>query len=215
LLQLSTVFITTVAVLSLGYLSVDIALSYVTQDTAGVSVQTVRFETEKVPALLSYELKDLDTGTSLSSGVVPSNDSMLPFTDLTGGTRYILEVYDGNHQVRSFLFQTTGNADMIDLLGDWDWVSYVGTIQYPQIVHFEVQDLKTGRFSGTDVGAGRTFTFTGRIVGATFVMETDGGGYHATSRGVVRGTSPNLVMTGTFTDSNNAVGTFTAYRMVP
>ena len=215
LLVLSAVVVTTVATLALGYLSVDARLSYVTSDTAGISVETVSIDTGKTSAPLTYDLKERDTGTSRSSGVVPSGDSLLPFTGLVAGTRYSLDVYDGTRMVRSFQFQTPGTTDMADLLGDWYWVSTVGSTTYPQTYHVRAQDMRTGLFSGTDTGAGGTFTFTGRIVGTSFVIDTDGGSYHSTARGVVSGTPPNRVMTGTFTDSNNAVGTFTANFVVP
>jgi hypothetical protein len=241
LMFFSSVIVATVASLSVGYLSVSVAVSYVSENTAGFFVSTVRIEPGQEAVPLSYELVERDTGKTVTAGLLPADDTVLPFSGLGSGTSYSLMIYEGENLVRQHFFATPPPASPgltttpivmptltlsatatptpavrapLDLRGDWAWVSTVGSLRFPQTVHVETQDVATGRIAGTDIGNGLVFTFTGQITGTAFTIETDGGSYHASSRGVVTGTPPDLVMSGTFTDSNNAVGTFTA-RLVP
>ena len=99
-------------------------------------------------------------------------------------------------------------ASPVDLRGSWACVAAVGSTRYAQTVTITSEDA-AGRFAGSDVGGGLTFTVSGTVTGSGFTMIITGGGYTSRARGSVSGTLPHLAFTGTFADSNHATGSFT------
>jgi hypothetical protein len=104
---------------------------------------------------------------------------------------------------------------LTDIRGSWDEVSSVGTAQYPQTLTISSEDFSTGALQGTDFGDQKTFSVVGSISGTDVTFTTTAGAYIAHSKGKVSLSGGSLMMSGTFTDSNNSVGTFTAKRTAP
>ena len=100
----------------------------------------------------------------------------------------------------------------LDIRGSWDEISVAGDTQYPQTLHLTSEDFSSGAVAGTDVATDRSFTVVGTISGADLTLTISGNGYTASSKAKVSGTGLALKMTGTFTDSNQTSGTFTATR---
>jgi hypothetical protein len=105
---------------------------------------------------------------------------------------------------------TTGKP--IDIRGTWDMVAIAGTSQYPQTMQITSEDFNTGAVAGTDAGAGLTFMVVGSISGANATFTTTNAGYTSHSKATVSRNAGSLTMSGTFTDSNQTSGTFTAQR---
>jgi hypothetical protein len=109
----------------------------------------------------------------------------------------------------------------IDIRGTWDMTAIAGTSQYQQTMHITSEDFNTGGVAGTDVGAGLTFAVVGTVSGVDVTFTTTNAGYTSHSKATVMDTGSNmglpgtLRMSGTFTDSNKASGTFAALLIGP
>jgi hypothetical protein len=101
----------------------------------------------------------------------------------------------------------------LDIRGSWDMVAVADNVQYPQTMHVTNEDTSSGKWSGDDVGAGLTFTVTGTLTGNDFASVTTGNGYTSNAKGKIRQSGSSWTMSGTFTDSNQRSGTFTAKRV--
>ena len=73
----------------------------------------------------------------------------------------------------------------LDIRGTWDMVAIAGTSQYPQTMHITSEDFTTGAVTGTDVGAGLTFTVVGTISGGDVTFTTTNAGYTSHSKAAV------------------------------
>jgi hypothetical protein len=104
---------------------------------------------------------------------------------------------------------------LTDIRGSWDEVSIVGTARYPQTLTITSEDFSTGALTGTDFGDQKTFAVVGSISGTDITFTTTAGPYIAHATGKVSLSGGTLTMSGTFTDSNNSSGTFTAKRTAP
>lgn len=107
------------------------------------------------------------------------------------------------------------STKLTDLRGSWDEVAIVGTSQYPQTLTITSENFSTGALTGTDFGDQKTFAVVGSISGTDVTFTTTAGTYTGHSRGTVAQSGGTLTMSGTFTDSNNSTGTFTAKRTAP
>jgi hypothetical protein len=103
-------------------------------------------------------------------------------------------------------------ATTVDIRGAWDVVAVAGSAKYPQTMHVSSEDLATGKFSGTDVGSGLTFTVTGSLSGSVATFDVTDGSYTSHDTATISGSGLGLTMTGTFTDSKNQGGTFSGTR---
>jgi hypothetical protein len=103
----------------------------------------------------------------------------------------------------------------VDLRGSWDMLAIAGTSRYPQTLEIATENFSTGEITGIDIGAGQTFTVVGTVVGATAKFTTTGGGYTSNAKATVSQAGGSLTMSGTFSDSNQNSGTFTAQRAGP
>jgi hypothetical protein len=99
--------------------------------------------------------------------------------------------------------QASGTYDLVGTWNTYSDVGYTGTFQ------IAMMDLSTGAFSGTgDSGA---FALQGTETGSAVKFTQSSGGYVATDDATVVSTPTGLEMTGgTFTDTNNNSGNFTA-----
>jgi hypothetical protein len=108
-----------------------------------------------------------------------------------------------------------------DIRGTWDMIAIAGTSQYPQTMQITSEDFTTGAVAGTDVGAGLSFTVVGRVSGSDVTFTTANAGYTSHSKGTVGPIGSTMLpgntlrMSGTFTDSNQTSGTFSALRTGP
>jgi hypothetical protein len=100
----------------------------------------------------------------------------------------------------------------LDIRGSWDMVAVADAIRYPQTLHVADENFSTGTFAGTDVGPDQTYTLKGSISGADAIFTTTGGGYTSNATAKVSGSGIALTMAGSFTDSNQKSGIFTATR---
>ena len=94
----------------------------------------------------------------------------------------------------------------IDLRGNWDSVSTVGSAKYPQTIHITKEDFSTGVFSGTDVGGPGVFIVKGTTSGTSATFSTQYGSYKSIGTVTVTGSGDSMTMTGTFTDTNGVRG---------
>jgi hypothetical protein len=94
----------------------------------------------------------------------------------------------------------------IDLLGTFSMVAVANGASYPQTWHITSENEQTGVFSGTD----DIETFTGVLTGRSFTCTGSQPGYVWHGLGTVSGVAGTLTVSGTFTDSNGASGTFTS-----
>jgi hypothetical protein len=104
---------------------------------------------------------------------------------------------------------------LMDIRGSWDEVASVGTATYPQTLTITSEDFSTGALVGTDFGDQKLFTVVGTISGTDVTFTTTAGSYTGHSTGKVAKSGDTMTMSGTFTDSNNSSGTFTAKRTGP
>jgi hypothetical protein len=102
----------------------------------------------------------------------------------------------------------------IDVRGSWAEIATSQGANYPQTVTWTTEDFSTGALTGTDAGAGATFTMTGTISGSkitTHLVEDGVPSYTSDSVGIIDNAHNQLTWSGTFTDSaGHEDGTFTA-----
>jgi hypothetical protein len=104
------------------------------------------------------------------------------------------------------------SAGNIDSRGTWAMVAVADSVQYPQTMRITSENLSTGAVSGTDAGAGLTFNVVGTVSGSKATFTISGSGYTAHLKATVSKSGSSMKMSGTFTDSNQRSGTFTATR---
>jgi hypothetical protein len=104
---------------------------------------------------------------------------------------------------------------LMDIRGSWDEVASVGTATYPQTLTITSEDFSTGAIIGTDFGDQKLFAVVGTISGSDVTFTTTAGAYTGHTTGKVVQGGGTMTMSGTFTDSNNSTGTFTAKRTGP
>src|SRR5471030_3302911 len=77
----------------------------------------------------------------------------------------------------------------IDVRGSWSEIATTQGTQYPQTVTWETENFSTGDLTGTDVGAGATFTMMGTISGSkitTHLIENGVPSYTSDSVGTIK-----------------------------
>ena len=102
-------------------------------------------------------------------------------------------------------------ASPVDVRGNWDGYSVVGTAKYHDTVDFTSEDLSTGAISGTAIAG--TYTAAGSVSGNTATFDLATTGYTAHFIGTV--SADGKVLSGTFTDTNKQSGTFSFNRTTP
>ena len=138
--------------------------------------------------------------------------SKLPrFAGQIGGLIFLIAVFS-----LTFLAQAAAAQPPVDIRGEWVTVATVAGTTYAQTLNITSEDLTSGQISGSDVGAnGSFFTVTGTVSGNTLTMVISDVNYHSNTTATISGVSPTMKMTGTFSDSHNVNGTFSAQMTVP
>jgi hypothetical protein len=138
--------------------------------------------------------------------------SNLPrFTRQISGLIFLIAVF-------SFTFSAWAAAAQppVDIRGEWVTTATAAGTTYAQTLDITSEDLTNGQISGSDTGAnGSFFTVTGTVLGNTLTMVISDVGYHSNSTATITGSSPSMQMTGTFADSHNINGTFSAQMTIP
>jgi hypothetical protein len=103
-----------------------------------------------------------------------------------------------------------------DIRGKWNMVAVANGVSFPQQLAFPTESA-SGAVTGTDTGTGgasttSVFAATGTLRGNTLTLTLTLASIHYTSQsvGTIAGTGNSRTLSGTFTDSNNAHGTYTA-----
>jgi len=94
----------------------------------------------------------------------------------------------------------------IDMLGTFHMVAVADGGSFPQDWDITSYDQQTGTFSGTD----GIETFSGTLTGQSLTCTGSQPGYTWHGVATVSGATGSLEITGTFTDTNGATGTFTS-----
>ena len=109
----------------------------------------------------------------------------------------------------------SGPRTTLDIRGTWDEIAVVGPTQYPQTLTITTEDMTSGTWSGSDVAPnGQTFKVTGTISGSDITSKTTTSGYTSNAKGKITHASVSWSMSGTFSDSGQLSGTYTAMRVI-
>lgn len=102
-------------------------------------------------------------------------------------------------------------ASPVDVRGNWDGYSVVGSVKYHDTVDFKSEDFSTGKISGTAIGG--TYKASGSVSGSTVKFDLATKGYTAHFTGTV--STDGKKISGTFTDTYHQHGKFSFNRTTP